>query len=74
MSRFRNRPPEHFALYLQIASNSRLYILQEDGPTKFIIEDIHQKQFNVSIGNRIRCSCGGGVLEHCVHIVNFFQS
>jgi len=61
--------PDFFQLYLQLATTARLFIMQENGPTKFIVEDVSQKRFKVSIGTRVTCSCGA--IEHCVHVVSF---
>eukprot|EP00347_Sterkiella_histriomuscorum_P013897 403362939 len=46
-----------------------MYLVQENGPTKLVLEDIHQKKFKVQIGSVISCSCGGGRSEHCVHTI-----
>ena len=57
-------------MLLDVAQNLRLYLVQETGPTKLVIEDIQKKKFKIEIGDQIKCSCGGGLREHCVHTVN----
>lgn len=47
-----------------------MYLVQEKGPTKFIIEDVTKKKYNVEIGQQIKCTCGGGDTDHCVHSVS----
>ncbi|CDW88025.1 UNKNOWN [Stylonychia lemnae] len=49
------------------ALNLRMYLVQENGPTKLVLEDINQRKFKIQIGSTISCSCGGGREEHCVH-------
>ena len=68
----RTHPTEEFKNKLEESKTIRLFVLQEPGPTKFVIEDIDQKQFRIQIGNTIKCSCGGGITEHCVHTVRFY--
>ena len=46
-----------------------MYLIQEQGPTKFILEDGRKKKFKIQIGENINCSCGGGKREHCVHTI-----
>lgn len=55
---------------MELAQNLRMYLLQENGPTKLVLEDsnTHEK-YKVQIGSEISCSCGGGKDEHCVHTV-----
>jgi len=65
----RNRPSSFVLLYLQLLQDTQLYVLQEKGPTKFIIEDERRCRYKVEIGNTVNCSCGGGVTEHCIHTV-----
>jgi E3 ubiquitin-protein ligase ZSWIM2 len=48
----------------------RIYLVQEKGPTKFVLEESgSRKKFKVEIGSEIKCTCGGGVKEHCVHTI-----
>lgn len=46
---------------------TRLYLVQETGPTNLIFKDDSQKKFKVLIGDELKCSCGGGIKEHCIH-------
>ena len=52
-----------------IATQMRLYLVQENGPTKLVLEDAEHHKFKVQLGLEITCSCGGGRSEHCVHTV-----
>ena len=52
-----------------IAVNLRMYLVQENGPSKLVLEDSNQQKFKVQIGDTVSCSCGGGKEEHCVHTV-----
>ncbi len=65
----RTHPTEEFKSLLAAAQSTRLFMLQETGPTKFVIEDADKGKFRVEIGHTIQCSCGGGVTEHCIHTV-----
>lgn len=48
----------------------RILLIQQKGPTQLIIQESgSNKKFKVSIGSEIKCTCGGGVKEHCVHTV-----
>ena len=58
---------------LELARALRLYLVQENGPTKLVFEDSTQRKFKVQIGSDITCSCGGGKDEHCVHTVHTFN-
>eukprot|EP00347_Sterkiella_histriomuscorum_P003657 403363451 len=66
---YRSHPTGLFMELYDIALNLRMYLVQENGPTKLVLEDIHQKKFKVQIGSVISCSCGGGRSEHCVHTI-----
>ena len=51
------------------AKSERFYLVNENGPTKLILEDNNRKKFKIVIGSSIECSCGGGRTEHCVHTI-----
>ncbi len=67
---WRNRPSELFPMFLEAAQDVRMFILQENGPSKFVVEEPGRLKYKVEIGNSVKCSCGGGVTEHCIHIVH----
>ena len=46
-----------------------MYLVQENGPTKLVLEDAEHNKFKVQIGSELTCSCGGGKDEHCAHTV-----
>lgn len=52
-----------------LAISERFYLVNENGPTKLVIEDQNRKKFKIQIGSEIQCSCGGGRTEHCVHTI-----
>ena len=54
---------------MEIAQNLRMYLVQENGPTKLVLEDSEHNKFKVQIGSEVSCSCGGGKEEHCAHTV-----
>ena len=55
---------------MEIAQNLRMYLVQENGPTKLVLEDAEHNKFKVQIGSELSCSCGGGKDEHCAHTVS----
>lgn len=68
-SKYRVHPTEEFNAKFTEAQNTRLFMVQETGPTKFVIEDENRAKFRIELGNKIKCSCGGGLEEHCIHTV-----
>lgn len=46
-----------------------MFLVNENGPTMLTLEDEKEKKFKIMIGSEIKCSCGGGELEHCVHTI-----
>lgn len=50
----------------------RMYLVQENGPTKLVLEDMNQRKYKIQIGSEITCNCGGGKEEHCAHTVRKF--
>eukprot|EP00742_Colponemidia_sp_Colp-10_P007650 GILJ01008245.1.p1 GENE.GILJ01008245.1~~GILJ01008245.1.p1 ORF type:complete len:636 (+),score=65.69 GILJ01008245.1:75-1982(+) len=66
---WRRKPTEAFEELAQKVTTARFFLLQELGPTSFILRDEANHKFKVSIGNQHKCSCGGGTKEHCIHTV-----
>jgi E3 ubiquitin-protein ligase ZSWIM2 len=52
---------------MEEAVDSTFFLVQETGPTSFVIKDAEEHKFKVSLGFTHSCSCGGGVKEHCLH-------
>ena len=55
---------------MEIAQSLRMYLVQENGPTKLVLEDPEHNKYRVQIGSEVSCSCGGGKEEHCAHTVS----
>ena len=55
---------------MEIAQSLRMYLVQENGPTKLVLEDPEHNKYRVQIGSEVSCSCGGGKDEHCAHTVS----
>eukprot|EP01022_Parablepharisma_sp_SALTPOND_P024634 TRINITY_DN551_c0_g1_i3.p1 TRINITY_DN551_c0_g1~~TRINITY_DN551_c0_g1_i3.p1 ORF type:complete len:1302 (-),score=226.01 TRINITY_DN551_c0_g1_i3:962-4867(-) len=68
-NKYRVHPTEEFNVRFAEAQSTRLFVVQETGPTKFVIEDSSQRKYRIELGNTIKCSCGGGLEEHCIHTV-----
>ncbi|TNV83538.1 hypothetical protein FGO68_gene6905 [Halteria grandinella] len=66
---YRQRPTPAFMNLLEIAQNMRMYLVQETGPTKLVLEDAQHHKYKIQVGSDISCSCGGGKEEHCVHTI-----
>lgn len=66
---YRGKPSEEFTKLFNELQATRLFLVQETGPTKFCLQDEREEFFKVEIGNSIKCSCGGGRDEHCIHTV-----
>eukprot|EP00347_Sterkiella_histriomuscorum_P013158 403365789 len=66
---YRPRPTPGFMNLFDIAQTMRMYLVQENGPTKLVLEDSEHKKFKVQIGSEVTCTCGGGKLEHCAHTI-----
>jgi len=47
--------------------NTRLFLIQDSGPTSFVLKNQDGKKFKVNIGSMHSCSCGGGRKNHCIH-------
>lgn len=67
---WRNRCPEGVSACLQQVSTCGLLVVQQPGPTSFVLKDPqHNKKFKVSIGEVHQCSCRGSAEELCLHIL-----
>ena len=66
---YRRNPTREFNTFLDVALQSRYYLVAETGPTKLTLEATNQKKYKIQIGSEISCSCGGGRKEHCVHTI-----
>jgi len=66
-----NKPSDEVLRLLDEAVDMRLYLVQETGPTGFILKDDSANKFKVQIGSLLSCSCGGGSKKkkHCVHLL-----
>ena len=53
---WRTRPTAEFMHKLDIAKRTRLYLVQQVGPTKCILQDDNRRKFKVMIGSTIECS------------------
>jgi E3 ubiquitin-protein ligase ZSWIM2 len=49
------------------ANESTFFLVQETGPTSFVLQNERDVKVRVRVGSTIHCSCGGGIKEHCVH-------
>ena len=66
---YRSNPTPAFMNNFDRAHSERFFLVNENGPTKLTIEDESKRKFKIQIGAEIRCSCGGGRQEHCVHTI-----
>jgi len=68
----RNKPPEGFSRLVSKASELKLFLLNEFGPTQFLFKDEHDLKFKVMIGTTISCSCNKSKdqCEHTVYVLN----
>ncbi|KAJ2996132.1 E3 ubiquitin-protein ligase Zswim2 [Globomyces sp. JEL0801] len=62
--------PDTIRNYLDTAKDSQFYVLQETGPTAFIISENEAKKYKVGIGYTNYCNCSKFSMEEntCVHI------
>ncbi len=61
------QPPPHFETTLQLFSNSTMYLVQQLGPTQFVLQESNHT-FKVSIGNIQTCTCKSTTFP-CIHIL-----
>ena len=45
---------------MEIAQTMRMYLVNETGPTRLVLEDSNHAKYKVLIGSDVSCSCGGG--------------
>lgn len=71
---WRNKPTNLITQMLPVASEYKLYLVHETGPTSFVFKDDNDNKFKVrivdikvSIGSIITCSCGIVQNDHCIH-------
>eukprot|EP00736_Rhodelphis_marinus_P006337 Rmarinus@m.1253 len=68
---WRNKPPDKVARRMEEALTARFYLLQEVGPTCFVLKgdtgDL--KKYKVSIGETHTCTCLDSRQELCAHIL-----
>lgn len=64
---YRSKAPANLFLCMQEALASTFFLVQETGPTNFVLKDDEQKIFKVKLGGTHSCTCGGGRQEHCLH-------
>ena len=64
---WRKKPSDNLIKLMEDSVDLKLYLVQEKGPLCLTFQDDNGKKFQISIGNSVSCSCGGGKTEHCVH-------
>lgn len=64
---YRNRPSSHLLSLLSSAANATFFLVQEPGPTSFVLKDDSDRKYKLSLGDCLSCSCGHAGNEHCVH-------
>ena len=64
---WRKKPSETLIKLMEDSVDLKLYLVQEKGPLCLTFQDDNGKKYQISIGNTISCSCGGGKTEHCIH-------
>lgn len=65
--KWRKKPSEELIKLMEETVELRLYLVHERGPLSLTFRDEGNIKYDVTIGNNIQCSCGGGKKEHCVH-------
>lgn len=46
---------------------SQLYLVGVTGYTSFILQDLKNRKYKITIGNELRCSCSPRRGDHCEH-------
>jgi len=64
---YRNKPTPHILSLLTSASHSTFFLVQEPGPTSFVLKDDSDRKYKLSLGDSLSCSCGAAGTEHCIH-------
>lgn len=44
-----------------------LYMVGVTGYTSFILQDLHNRKYKITIGNELKCSCAPKLGDHCAH-------
>jgi hypothetical protein len=44
-----------------------LYLVGVTGYTSFILQDLHNRKYKITIGNELKCSCSPKLGDHCAH-------
>lgn len=65
--KWRKKPSAELIKLMEETVDLRLYLVHERGPLSLTFRDEGGVKYDVTIGNHIECSCGGGKTEHCVH-------
>lgn len=72
---YRSQPTKKFLNLLAMVQTTRLFLVNENGPTMLTLEDEKQQKFKITIGSEITCSCkaqgkpNGDDGVHCLHSV-----
>ena len=69
---WKKKPSPEIKQLIIAASELRLYLLQENGPTSFIFKDELENKIKISIGSTITCSCASNKRDHCIHTLYVF--
>lgn len=64
---YRQHPPTKIYSLMQKAISSTFYLVQELGPTSFVIRDEDANTFRLSLGSTNKCSCSRTAKDHCIH-------
>ncbi|CAG9319700.1 unnamed protein product [Blepharisma stoltei] len=64
---YRFHPSTKTHSLIQKALNSTFYLVQELGPTSFLLKDDNKISYRVSIGSTVQCSCRKTSPDHCIH-------
>ncbi|KAG5175536.1 hypothetical protein JKP88DRAFT_351442 [Tribonema minus] len=63
---FQAKPPSGWTEMVQDMMQTKLFLLQKQGPTRFVIKgEDSDRLYTVHIGPEARCTCGRA--QHCVH-------
>jgi hypothetical protein len=45
----------------------KFYVVGITGPTSFILQDLKNLKYKITIGHEIKCSCTHRRDDHCIH-------
>ncbi len=62
---FRPSPPAWIEKLL--AQLPKLYLVGVTGYTSFILQDLQNRKYKITIGNELKCSCDPKRGDHCAH-------